>query len=145
MGEIKVGRMVLGMCQTNCYFLYRDGEKQAIVVDPADKGINIYNALEKNGFQVAGILLTHGHFDHIWGLEELKAAADVAARTAGREPVKVYAGEAERTLLNSPELNVSGQAGRALGVTILKRVAFFYREIRCLRNLWGERISRRAA
>ncbi len=117
MGEIKVGRMVLGMCQTNCYFLYRDGEKQAIVVDPADKGINIYNALEKNGFQVAGILLTHGHFDHIWGLEELKAAADVAARTAGREPVKVYAGEAERTLLNSPELNVSGQAGRACGVT----------------------------
>ena len=113
MGEIKVGRMVLGMCQTNCYFLYRDGEKQAIVVDPADKGANIYNALEKNGFQVAGILLTHGHFDHIWGLEELKTAA----QTAGREPVKVYAGEAERLLLNSPELNVSERAGRACGVT----------------------------
>ena len=117
MGEIKVGRMVLGMCQTNCYFLYREGEKQTIVVDPADKGANIYNALEKNGFQVAGILLTHGHFDHIWGLEELKTAANLAAQTAGREPVKVYAGEAERTLLNSPELNVSGQAGRALGVS----------------------------
>ena len=117
MGEIKVGRMVLGMCQTNCYFLYREGEKQTIVVDPADKGANIYNALEKNGFQVAGILLTHGHFDHIWGLEELKTAANLAAQTAGREPVKVYAGEAERLLLNSPELNVSERAGRACGVT----------------------------
>lgn len=117
MGEIKVGRMVLGMCQTNCYFLYREGEKQTIVVDPADKGANIYNALEKNGFLVAGILLTHGHFDHIWGLEELKTAANLAAQTAGREPVKVYAGEAERLLLNSPELNVSERAGRACGVT----------------------------
>ena len=38
MGEIKIGRMVLSVCQTNCYFLYRDGEHEAIVVDPADKG-----------------------------------------------------------------------------------------------------------
>ena len=66
MAEIKIGRMVLGVCQTNCYFLYRDGEHEAIVVDPADRGANIYGALQKNGFRVAGILLTHGHFDHIW-------------------------------------------------------------------------------
>ena len=64
MAEIKIGRMVLGVCQTNCYFLYRDGEHEAIVVDPADRGANIYGALQKNGFRVAGILLTHGHFDH---------------------------------------------------------------------------------
>ena len=67
MAEIKIGRMVLSMCQTNCYFLYRDGEKDAIVVDPADQGQSIYSALQRNGFRVAGILLTHGHFDHILG------------------------------------------------------------------------------
>ena len=49
MAEIKIGRMVLGVCQTNCYFLYREGEHDAIVVDPADKGANIYAALQKNG------------------------------------------------------------------------------------------------
>lgn len=113
MGEIKIGRMVLGVCQTNCYFLYRDGEQDAIVVDPADKGANIYAALQKNGFRVAGILVTHGHFDHIWGLDALRDAANAAAEADGLEPVKAYASEAERELLKSPRLNVSEQAGRA--------------------------------
>ena len=52
MSEIKIGRMVLSMCQTNCYFLYRDGEKDCIVIDPADKGNQIYGTLQKNGFCV---------------------------------------------------------------------------------------------
>lgn len=113
MGEIKIGRMVLSVCQTNCYFLYRDGEHEAIVVDPADKGENIYCALLKNGFQVAGILLTHGHFDHIWGLDALRNAANAAAESDGREPVKAYAHEEERALLKDVRMNVSEQAGRA--------------------------------
>lgn len=113
MGEIKIGRMVLSVCQTNCYFLYRDGEHEAIVVDPADKGENIYGALLKNGFQVAGILLTHGHFDHIWGLDALRNAANAAAESDGREPVKAYAHEEERALLKDVRMNVSEQAGRA--------------------------------
>ncbi|HBA47211.1 MAG TPA: MBL fold metallo-hydrolase [Lachnospiraceae bacterium] len=110
---MKIGRMVLGVCQTNCYFLYRDGGQEAVVVDPADKGAGIYGALQKNGFRVAGILLTHGHFDHIWGLDELRDAANAAAEADGCEPIKVYACEAERELLKSARLNVSAQAGRA--------------------------------
>lgn len=113
MSEIKIGRMVLGVCQTNCYFLYRDGEQEAIVVDPADKGANIYAALQKNGFRIVGILLTHGHFDHIWGLDVLRDAANAAAEADGKESVKVYACEAERELLKSAQMNVSEQVGRA--------------------------------
>lgn len=113
MEEIKIGRMVLGVCQTNCYFLYREGGQECIVVDPADKGNRIYSALQKNGFRVAGILLTHGHFDHIWGLDELREAVNAAAESDGLEPVKVYAEEDERALLKSVEWNVSAQAGRA--------------------------------
>ncbi|WP_276951760.1 MBL fold metallo-hydrolase [Acetatifactor muris] len=113
MAEIKIGRMVLGVCQTNCYFLYREGAHETIVVDPADKGANIYSALLKNGFQVAGILLTHGHFDHIWGLDGLRDAANAAAEAEGGGPVQAYACEAERELLKSARMNVSEQAGRA--------------------------------
>ena len=112
MGELKIGRMVLGVCQTNCYFVYREGEPDAIVADPADKGENIYAALNRNGFRAAGILLTHGHFDHIWGLDGLRNAACAAAEADGSEPVKAYAYEAERALLKDTGMNVSAQAGR---------------------------------
>lgn len=112
MGEIKIGRMVMGGNQTNCYFLYRDGSQEVIVVDPGDRGANIYNALRRNGFQVKAILLTHGHFDHIWGLDELRSAVNAAAESDGLDPVQVYAGEKERELLRDVRLNVSDQAGR---------------------------------
>lgn len=112
MAEIKIGRMVLGVCQTNCYFLYREGEKECIVVDPADQGVSIYGALQKKGFRVSAILLTHGHFDHIWGLDALRDAACAAAESDGLEPVKVYAHEAEKELLRDAGKNVSRQAGR---------------------------------
>ncbi len=112
MAEIKIGRMVMGVCQTNCYFLYREGKKECIVVDPADQGVSIYSALQKNGFRVAAILLTHGHFDHIWGLDALRDAVNAAAESEGLEPVKAYAHEAEKELLKDARKNVSEQAGR---------------------------------
>ena len=103
MADIKIGRMVLGVCQTNCYFVYRTGNPEAIVIDPADNGDKIANALERNGFQVAGVLLTHGHFDHIMGCEALLDAVNANAA----EPVKVYANEAEKELLQDARLNLS--------------------------------------
>lgn len=113
MGELKIGRMVLGTCSTNTYFVYREGSGEAIVVDPADYGQQIHDNLVKNGFSIRGVLLTHGHFDHIWGCGALKEAANVRAAEEGKEPVKVYACEAERELLGNAHQNVSEQAGRA--------------------------------
>lgn len=113
MSEIKIGKMLLGVCQTNCYFLYREGDQECIVVDPADQGGGIYAALQKNGFRVAAILLTHGHFDHIWGLDGLRDAVNAAAESEGLEPVKAYALEAEKELLRDARKNVSEQAGRS--------------------------------
>lgn len=106
MSELKIGRMVLGMCQTNCYFLYREDSKDCIVVDPADQGDKIYQALDKNGFKVCGILLTHGHFDHIWGTKALREMSGA----------RLYALDAEQELLQNSRKNVSSQVGRAYTV-----------------------------
>lgn len=112
MKEIKIGRMVLGMYRTNCYFLYREGEPDVIIVDAPDYGASICANMEKNGFHVAGVLLTHGHFDHIWGAEELRSAANERAAQRGEEPVKFYAAGEERELLSDAEMNVSAMFKR---------------------------------
>lgn len=117
MGEIKIGRIVIGSCATNVYFVYREGENKAIVVDPADQGTSIYASLFKNDLKVEGILLTHGHFDHIWGLSALKGAVNRERAEKGQEPIKVYALDAERELLGNAEMNVSEVAGRACTVS----------------------------
>lgn len=102
MGEIKIGRMTLGVCATNCYFLYREGSGEVIFVDPADRGADIYEALNKKGLAVEAILLTHGHFDHIWGAERLRELSGA----------KIYVLDAEQPVCRDAYVNVSAQAGR---------------------------------
>ena len=76
--KIQVGMITLGMIATNCYYLFRENSEDSegylhcIFVDPADEGERIYNALEEKKIKVDLILLTHGHFDHIGGVKELK-------------------------------------------------------------------------
>ena len=103
MANLKIGRIVLGVCQTNCYFVYEEGEGKVLVFDPADKGGYIYDKLSEKGFSGEGILLTHGHFDHIWGVEELKE----------RSGAKVYAYEEEKEVCENAAVNVSENTGRA--------------------------------
>ena len=100
MGDIKIGRMVLGMIETNCYFLYDEDTKEAIVIDPAKKGV--YDKLADNGISVKAILLTHGHFDHIMGVHEL----------VDKSSAKVYCYEAEDALCRDSKLNASDSIRR---------------------------------
>ena len=99
---LKIGKIVMGSVQTNCYFLYQEDEKKIIVVDPADKGEYLYNAFKEAGFEVVAILLTHGHFDHIWGSNKLRELSGV----------QVFAFEDEKDVCESSKLNVSADVGR---------------------------------
>lgn len=102
MANIKIGRLTLGICQTNCYFLYKENSTEVIFIDPADKGEYIYETLKEKGFQIAGILLTHGHFDHIWGTNKLRELSGAP----------IYAYEEEKVLCEDAIQNVSDQVGR---------------------------------
>ena len=106
MSSIKIGRMAIGSYQTNCYFVYREDSKRAVVIDPADNGAQIYSALERNGFSVEAILLTHGHFDHIWGTNELREVSGA----------KIYALDEEKVLCEDVKNNLSAMVGRAYTV-----------------------------
>ena len=105
---IKIGKIVMGSVQTNCYFLYQENDNKIIVVDPADKGEYLYNAFKEAGFEVAAILLTHAHFDHIWGCNKLRELSGA----------QVFAWEEEKEVCESAKLNVSEDVGRPYTVTV---------------------------
>lgn len=117
MSNIRIGHMTLGIYQTNCYFVYRENSDKVLVFDPADHGEKIEAALGQHGLHTAAILLTHGHFDHIGGCAELKAAADAYAGEHGENSVKIYAGEAEKDFLLDTKSNLSKDMGHPVTVT----------------------------
>ena len=61
--------------ESNCFIVHNGAE--AFVIDPSTSEQKILWALEKNGLNLKGILLTHGHFDHILRAQELRNATGV--------------------------------------------------------------------
>jgi len=59
--------------QTNCYLVGCEETSQAAIIDPSWDGRSILAMAENDGWQITHILLTHAHFDHIGGLQELKS------------------------------------------------------------------------
>ncbi len=72
MSDFRIKTCVLGPVSTNCYILYRQGGREAVVVDPADNGGYIANQCKELGVMPSAVVLTHGHFDHIMAVEDLK-------------------------------------------------------------------------
>lgn len=67
----------LGPIQTNCFILGDDTTKDAVVFDPGDEGDKVLKLLQKQGWTLRAVVLTHAHFDHIGGVAEIVAATNV--------------------------------------------------------------------
>lgn len=102
MGKLELQKCILGMVFTNCYFLKNKENKELLIVDPADAPSEIFRKVEEMGGKPVGILLTHGHYDHILAVEEVKE----------KYGIKVYACQREVPLLSDPGMNLSGYYGR---------------------------------
>lgn len=98
----KIKLLVLGPVGTNCYIYYNETDKDAIIIDPADKPEVIRDFIEKEQLNLKAVLLTHGHFDHIGAVKDL----------CEKYNVKIYGHEAEEEVLVNPEINLSVGLGR---------------------------------
>lgn len=66
-----IKRLVVGPLQENCYIV--GNGKSCVIIDPGDEADHIINEVENEHLEVKGILVTHGHFDHIGAVNELKS------------------------------------------------------------------------
>ena len=69
-------QMEVGPMQNFVYLIGDKAKREALVVDPAWDVKAVLRAADEEGFQVKGALITHTHFDHVNGLEELLNQTD---------------------------------------------------------------------
>ncbi len=68
--------IVVGPLEVNCFVIADEASKKAIVVDPGDEPDRIMDMIKENGLKIEYIICTHGHFDHVGAVSDLKKATD---------------------------------------------------------------------
>lgn len=92
---IKIETVPLGPLQTNAYLLTDPEAKRAVVIDPGMNPGPLIRRLQD--LELEAILLTHAHFDHIGGVDELRKLKNCP----------VYLHDAEADWLTTPKKNGS--------------------------------------
>lgn len=69
---MRIETVVVGPIETNCYLAYDENTKEAVVVDAGDDTYDIARRIDELGLQVKYLLNTHGHYDHIQAVDELR-------------------------------------------------------------------------
>ena len=69
---MKILQIPTGPMMANAFVVYKEGAKEAFVIDPGADSWRIKEKLEDKGIEtITHILLTHGHFDHIGAVAKL--------------------------------------------------------------------------
>lgn len=80
----------------NCYLVINES-KHTLIVDPGGLGHQIIQMIDELELTPQAILLTHGHFDHIGAVDQLRSYYEV----------EVYIHEIEKDFLSQAQLNLS--------------------------------------
>lgn len=100
---MQIERFIVGMVGTNCYVVSNEETSECFLVDPGAYSDKVIAYIREHELKPQAILLTHGHFDHIMGLDGVL-----------REfPIPVYAQEEEEILLKDASYNASISYGPA--------------------------------
>lgn len=76
----------------NCYLVFDPVTKDAVIIDPGSRSVDINEYIVRNALQVRMVINTHGHGDHVAANHYF----------AGRYQVDVWAHQADETLFNGP-------------------------------------------
>ncbi len=95
---MKITTLHLGSLGTNCY-LVPSGENRCIIIDIGDGAAKLRETLESRSLTPEAILLTHGHYDHVGGVEEIRS----------HYQIPVYIHTADEKCLRSGQANLAYQ------------------------------------
>lgn len=98
---LNVHSLEVGALATNCYIVEDTDTKSAMIIDAPDEADRILEFVDEKGLTVTDIVLTHGHFDHIFALHDLKAKTNAT--------VSVF--EKTVAFLSDPVLNLCHYTG----------------------------------
>ncbi|MEM0078896.1 MAG: MBL fold metallo-hydrolase [Nitrososphaerota archaeon] len=62
----------VGLLMSNSYVVFDPDLREAIIIDAGDEADKILRMIEKNDVKVKAIYATHGHFDHVLAVREVK-------------------------------------------------------------------------
>ena len=96
MADMKIYALEVGMIRTNCYLILNEESHEMIIVDPGDDADLICEKIRQLDGRPAAIFLTHGHYDHILGVNDLRAAYP---------EIEVFIGEKDAAMLKDDSLN----------------------------------------
>jgi len=91
-GKMRIKAFVVGALGTNCYLVWDEVSKEAMLLDPGYYEIVIDKEIEERGLLLKYIVLTHGHFDHNLGVTDFMKS---------NKDVKLAANKADLSLLEA--------------------------------------------
>lgn len=100
---MKMFKLVLGVLENNCYIVASE-KNNAVVIDVPEGADEIIQKANENGVVIKKILLTHGHWDHIF------SAAELSEKTGA----KIYISKHDEEMLLDNQQNLSGVFQRGL-------------------------------
>lgn len=106
MAKIMIRSVTVSECYTNCYICMNKDTKEGFIVDPGDDELKISVNVSRLEMIPKAILLTHGHFDHIGAVNQLKE----------RYNIPVIVGAKEEKVLTDSRMNLSSMFGEPVKI-----------------------------
>lgn len=105
MADMKIYAIQVGEIYTNCYLILNEDTREVIIVDPGDDAERISEKIRELEGRPVAVFLTHGHYDHILAVNDLREAYPA---------IEVYIGEKDAAMLKDDSLNCTCYGTRIL-------------------------------